>query len=152
LFSFLKIKKAPLLSPEQEEQVVAAIQQAERATSGEIRVFAESKCSFVNPVDRAAEIFHSLKMENTEDRNAVLIYIAIKDRQLALFADKGIYERMGKVYWENEVNKMIGFFKAENLTEGLCTVITEIGNALLIEFPYEKEDRNELPDAIVFGK
>ena len=64
-----------------------AIRLAEKETSGEIRVFVESKNSFVDPIDRASEVFYKLKMQDTEHRNAVLLYIAIKDKQLALFAE-----------------------------------------------------------------
>jgi len=81
------------------QQIVAAIGQAERQTSGEIRVFVESRCRFVNPLDRAAEVFTGLKMDQTAQRNAVLVYVALKDRQLALYGDKGIHEKVGDAFW-----------------------------------------------------
>lgn len=144
-------KKKPLLNPAQEEQVVAAIKEAELNTSGEVRVYVESKCRFVDPVDRAIEIFFGLKMEKTEHHNAVLVYVALKDRQLAIYADEGIYNRMGKQYWNDEVKKMIGYFKQDDFITGLCTIIGEIGETLKKEYPYKTDDKNELPDAIVFG-
>ena len=63
----------------------------------------ESKCRFVDPLDRANEIFTNLEMEKTEQRNAVLVYVAIKDRQLAIFGDKGIHEKTGDDYWKDAV-------------------------------------------------
>ena len=59
-----------------------AIQEAEKNTSGEVRVFVERKCKYVDPVDRAKEIFFNLKMDKTKDRNAVLLYIAMDDHQV----------------------------------------------------------------------
>jgi uncharacterized membrane protein len=135
----------------EEERIVEAIRQAELRTSGEIRVFIESKCRFVDPVDRAAEVFFGLQMEKTEDRNGVLIYVAMKDHQLAIFGDEGIHRAVGTEYWNAEVRKILAAFRAENHVDGLITIVTDIGEALVAHFPYEEEDRNELPDNIVFG-
>jgi uncharacterized membrane protein len=142
----------PFFTEEEHKAVVDAIRRSEKRTSGEIRVFIESRCSYVNPIDRAAEIFFGLKMEQTEDRNGVLLYIAMKDRQMAIFGDQGIHEKVGSEFWNNEIKKMIAEFKNEHYATGIVTIIEEIGEALVSYFPYENEDRNELPDDIVFGR
>lgn len=91
-------------------------------------------------------------MYETKDRNAVLVYIALKDRQLAIYGDEGIHQRVGQEFWENEVKKMISEFNAEHFAEGVAAVVRDIGDALHSYFPYDKdEDKNELPDEIVFG-
>ncbi len=151
IFSFL-FKKQNWFTPQENEAIVNAIRAAEKRTSGEIRVFIESRCSYVDPVDRAVEIFFGLKMDKTEDRNGVVLYIAMKDHQLAVFGDKGIHEKVGTEFWNKEVNKMLSSFSKENYTDGIVQIVTEIGNALVSHFPYENEDRNELPDDIVFGR
>jgi uncharacterized membrane protein len=148
---FTSSKKKSFFTPEQQELMVEAIQKAEKNTSGEVRLFVESKCKYVDPVDRAKEIFFSLKMDQTKDRNAVLLYMAIDDRQLALFADEGIYQRVGAHYWNEEVRKIIRSFTKDDYTGGICAVINDIGQALKTEFPYESSDKNELPDEIIFG-
>ena len=150
LFPFKK--KRDFFTTEEQEQIVQAIQQAEKNTSGEVRVFVESRCSYVNAIDRAAEIFFGLKMDATKDRNAVLFYIAIKDHQLALFADEGIYQRLGSAYWEEEVREIIADFSKNDIAKGICKCVTDIGEALKENFPYESNDKNELPDEIIFGK
>jgi uncharacterized membrane protein len=145
-------KKKEFFTPQQQQRMVEAIQQAERNTSGEVRVFVESKCKYVDAVERAKEIFFSLKMEATKDRNAVLLYLALDDHQLALFADEGIYQRLGQEYWNQQVKKMIAAFTKDDYTGGICTVVKDIGDALTEQFPYDdKSDKNELPDDIVFG-
>jgi uncharacterized membrane protein len=144
-------KKKEYFTPEQQQLMVEAIQKAEKNTSGEVRVFVEGKCNYVDAVDRAKEIFFNLKMDQTKDRNAVLFYIAMDDRQLALFADEGIYQRVGAQYWNDEVRKIISAFTKENYTDGICRVINNIGIALQNEFPYQSDDKNELPDEIIFG-
>ncbi len=90
-------------------------------------------------------------MDQTKDRNAVLFYIAMDDRQLALFADEGIYKRVGAKYWNDEVRKIIGAFTKDDYVGGICRIIDDIGTALKTEFPYESNDKNELPDEIIFG-
>lgn len=151
LFPWQKPKS--LLSEEDNRLVVKAIRQAEKATSGEVRVFIESRCAWMNAMDRAAEIFFSLKMEQTEQRNAVMVYVAIKDRQLAVFGDEGIHQRVGTEYWNNIVRDMLRDFSAENYGKGIAECVIQIGNALQQYFPYDKDtDKNELPDEIVFGR
>ena len=121
-------------------------------TSGEIRLYIENHCRYVDPMDQAAEIFFGLKMDQTKDRNGVLVYIALRDRQLAIFGDEGIHREVGKEFWEKEVGKMIAEFKADHYAEGIAKVVTDIGEALKTHFPYDgPTDKNELPDDIVFG-
>lgn len=151
IFSFFS-KPRDWFSAEQNQQIVDAIRAAEKRTSGEIRLFVESRCSYVNALDRAAEIFFGLQMDKTEDRNGVLLYIAMKDRQLAVFGDKGIHEKVGTEFWNSEVKQILSSFRKENYTEAIVKIIEQIGDALVTHFPYEKEDKNELPDDIVFGR
>ena len=151
MFSFFK--KKDFFTAAEKKQIVNAIQQAEKQTSGQIRVYVESRCRFVNPLDRAAEVFFQLKMEQTAARNATLVYIAMKDRQLALFGDKGIHEKVGDAFWNEKVKVILSHFGKENYAEGLVRIITEIGEALGTHFPYDGDtDKNELPDDIVFGR
>lgn len=146
-------RKKPFFSEEENERIVQAIREAERQTSGEIRIFIESRCRYVDALDRAKEIFSNLQMEQTELRNAVLFYVAIKDKQLSIFADKGIHEATGNDHWKNAVSEIISVFSKDSIIEGIIVSIHKIGQALKTHFPYDEEvDKNELPDEIVFGK
>lgn len=146
-------KKKEFFTEEEKKQLVDAIKKAEHRTSGEVRVFVESKCRYVNAVDRAQEIFFSMKMNETELRNATLVYVAVKDRQAAVFGDEGIHQKVGENYWKDVVSKMLLHFKQEKLADGICHGIHDLGEALQFYFPYNQStDKNELPDEIVFGK
>ena len=146
-------RKKRFFSKEENELIVQAIRDAEKQTSGEVRVFVESKCRFIDPLDRALEIFAELKMQNTAQRNAVLVYVAIKDRQLAVYGDIGIHQKTGDDYWKAAVNNMVSHFNKENYADGIANCVTMIGKALQEHFPYDKDlDKNELPDEIIFGK
>lgn len=151
LFSWRKPK--PFFTESDNQRMVAAIQNAEHQTSGEVRVFVESRCRFVYAVDRAQEIFFNLNMHQTAERNATLIYLAVKDRQAAVYGDEGIHQKVGSKYWEDIVAKMLLHFRQEKLADGVINGIEDLGKALQFYFPYNQEtDKNELPDEIVFGK
>lgn len=151
MFSFFK--KKDLFTVAENEQIVAAIRNAEKRTSGEVRVYIESKNPLVDPLERAALIFFKLEMDETEHRNAVLLYIATKHKELALFGDQGIHEKVGDAYWKNEVQLMLQNFRDHHLFDGIVNCITHIGETLSEKFPYiATEDKNELPDEIIFGK
>ena len=146
-------KKKPFFTEEQNEKIVNAIRDAEMQTSGEVRIFVENRCKYVDALDRAKQLFDNLEMGRTELRNGVLFYIAIKDRQLAIYADDGIHKAAGPDYWKNSVKDILSVFSKENITEGIIASLSKIGQALQTYFPYEKEiDKNELPDEIIFGK
>ena len=151
MFSFFKKKN--FFSVEEQQLIIDSIRNAERMTSGEVRVFVESKCSYMDAIDRAAELFFQLEMQKTDDRNAVLVYVAMKDRQLAVFGDEGIHKKVGNEYWNQEVQKMISNFNMENYAAGISEVVKDIGEALTKNFPFNNEtDKIELPDDLVFGK
>ena len=59
-------------------QIENAIKQAEKNTSGEIRVHIETRCK-KNVLDRAADVFAMLKIHKTELRNGVLFYLAMDE-------------------------------------------------------------------------
>ncbi|MEI2739447.1 MAG: TPM domain-containing protein [Chitinophagaceae bacterium] len=146
-------KKRSLFNEEDNRIIVKAIRHAEQRTSGEVRVFVESRCSWVDAIDRAAEIFFTLQMEKTEQRNAVLVYIALKDRQLAVFGDEGIHKKVGTEYWQKVVAEMLSTFNKEDYAKGIAECVIQIGEALTTHFPFDRgTDKNELPDTIVFGR
>jgi uncharacterized membrane protein len=150
LFSFSR--KSEFFSADEKKKIVQAIQEAELTTSGEVRVFIESRCRFVNPLDRAAELFWQLKMDYTQDRNAVLVYVAVRDHQFAVLADQGIHQKVGDEFWNKEVAAMTKHFKQNHYADAVIQVVKDVGIALQHHFPFNKEtDKNELPDDIIFG-
>ena len=152
MFNWFNKKATDLFTLDEKNRIVNAVKAAELQTSGEIRIFIESKCRFVDPIDRAKEIFEELNMYNTAERNAVLVYIAMKHRQLAVFGDKGIYQKTGTAFWNEQVATMLSHFNSSDYVEGISEVINKIGKALKTHFPYDAvNDVNELPDDIVFG-
>ena len=134
----------------QQEAIQASIATAELNTSGEIRLHVDGKCPG-DPVAKAIKVFEKLKMHETELRNGVLIYVAIKDKKLAIVGDKGINEAVSDDFWDAIKNDLVFRFKEGKYTEGLVEGIHASGEQLKTHFPYQSDDTNELSNEISFG-
>ncbi len=141
---------AKFFTEEEKERIVQAIKDAEKETSGEIRLHIESKCKG-DPLQRAMKVFAKLKMHKTALRNGVIIYLAIDDRKFAIYGDKGINEKVPENFWEDVKEVMGQHFKENKHVEGLVKGIAMIGEKLKEFFPYQADDINELPDDISIG-
>lgn len=133
-------------------RVLAAIKEAERRTSGEIRVSVAP--FFWGPVRRVAErAFDRLKMNRTKDRNGILFFIVPSRRRFVVLGDSGIHARVGQEFWDCVAGLMSGHFRKGEFTEGLVRGIEEAGRQLSAHFPCGlAADVNELPDEVDFGK
>ncbi len=149
--SFFK-QSNPFLSQADRDAVLLKIQQAEEITTGEIRVFIESRCKLVDPLEHAENLFLQLQMQNTENKNAVLIYIAYKDHDFAVFGDKGCMLAFPKDFWKKQVKLLRFHFFKKSYAEGLQKSIEIIGEELAKHFPNNGTHKNELPDEIIFRK
>ena len=144
------MKAADFFSREDRERIGNAIKNAEKQTSGEIRVHVETECP-EEVLDRAAFIFEKLKMHNTRLRNGVLFYMSIKDRKFAILGDAGINRVTAEDFWDRIRDAVLARFGEDRYTEGLEQGIQMAGEALRSHFPYEKDDVNELSNEISYG-
>ena len=140
----------PFFTKAEHKQVTNAIGEAERNTSGEIRVHIESLCR-EDVLDRAAFIFKKLEMHKTELRNGVLFYLSIEDHKLAILGDAGINAKVQKGFWTEIKDFLIAEFRAGKYAQGLSEEIIKAGAQLKQHFPYQKDDVNELSNDISFG-
>lgn len=145
-------KRKEFFNEAEKQAIVQAIRDAERMSSGEIRVFVESRCSYVDPLDRAKEIFEKLQMHRTKLRNGVLLYLAMKDHQFAIFGDEGIHQQVGDNFWQKQGAELKKSFRSNAFIDGIAQCLREIGVSLQQYFPYQADDEDELPDDIVFGR
>lgn len=144
-------KVEAFLSKEEEAEVVEAIRLAEKNTSGEIRVHLEKETS-IAPIERAVVVFHELKMDNTRDRNGVIIYVAVKSKQFAIYGDKGINEKVADDFWNCTKDIMLDHFKNGNNKQALVDGIHNAGMQLQKHFPYQSDDSDELSNEISLGE
>ena len=135
---------------EERAEIENAITEAEKVTSGEIRVHLENTCD-EKILDHTSWIFEELKMHATEKRNGVLIYMAVEDKTFAIIGDAGINELVPTDFWENIKDEMRAAFKQDRFKEGLVEAIRSIGIDLKAHFPIQEDDENELPNTISYG-
>ncbi|MEN9999144.1 MAG: hypothetical protein RI922_2134 [Bacteroidota bacterium] len=138
-----------LFTEQQQKQVQDAIAQAELNTSGEIRVHIDKRCK-EEPMKKAIAVFEKLGMHKTEQRNAVLFYLAMEDKKLAILGDKGINEAVPTNFWDEIRDLMVSHFKKGEFTEGLSKGIVMAGEQLKSAFPYQSDDTNELSNELTF--
>lgn len=145
----LKIEE--FLTSQEEQQIIEAIRVTESTTSGEIRVHLESQTS-AEPLERAVEVFHLLKMNTTAQRNGVLFYFAVQDKKFAIYGDEGINKLVPPDFWESTKDRMKSYFQKGQFCQGIIEGILKAGEELKRYFPYQKGDINELPDDISKGE
>jgi uncharacterized membrane protein len=145
------MKASTFFTKEQQAAILAAVKEAEEATSGEVRVHIETRCT-EDVLDRAAWIFDKLGMKKTELRNGVLFYLAVKDRKFAVIGDAGINAKVPEGFWNDVKELLQSRFREGKFTEGLREGILLAGQHLKEHFPHQDDDVNELPDEISFDK
>ena len=138
------------LTPGQEKEIVEAIIQAEKQTSGEIRVHIE-KTSNGDVNERAHNVFHLLKMDETELQNGVLIYVAVEDRSFVICGDKGIDKVVPENFWDKTKEAIENQFKNGDFKNGIMEGVLMAGEQLKHFFPFTNNDRNELDNEISKG-
>ena len=138
------------LSDSEEQEIVQAILEAEKNTSGEIRAHIEAHTR-IDHFERAKEIFHLLKMDNTKDENGVLIYVAVNDRKFVIYGDKGIDKVVPENFWNSTRDTIEAHFKNGNFKKGIISGIKSAGIELSAHFPWNHGDINELSNEVSKG-
>ena len=143
-------KVEAFLTAEEEQEIVDAILEAEKNTSGEIRVHIEASAK-MDHFSRAQQVFHFLKMDNTKDENGVLIYVAVDDKKFVIYGDRGIDQAVPKGFWESTKDVIAQHFKNGDFKKGIVKGVLKAGKELQEHFPWNHGDVNELSDAVSKG-
>jgi len=144
-------KVEAFLTPEEEQEIISAIRTAETNTSGEIRIHIEASSEKKSHDERALEVFHLLKMNNTKDANAVLIYVAVKDKKFVIYGDVGINKVVPKDFWNTTKDVIQNHFKLGDFKQGIVDGILIAGEKLKEFFPWQIDDVDELSNEISKG-
>ncbi|WP_233884487.1 TPM domain-containing protein [Tenacibaculum piscium] len=143
-------KVEDFLTLQEEQEIIAAIQIAEKNTSGEIRVHIEASAN-KDAFQRALEVFELLKMFDTKAQNAVLFYVAVNDKKFVVYGDKGIDKVVPESFWDTTKNTMKAHFIKGAFKQGIVAGILTAGEELKVHFPWQTDDENELSNEISKG-
>ncbi|MCC8426927.1 TPM domain-containing protein [Mucilaginibacter sp. UR6-11] len=139
-----------VFNDEEQQRIREAIAEAEKHTSGELRVCIEKTCS-EDVLDRTAKYFYQLDMHKTKLRNGVLIYVAVVDRKFAIIGDAGINQVVTDDFWDSTKEDMLNHFKTGDIVEGIVTGIKIAGDQLGKYFPHDLDnDTDELSNDVAF--
>ncbi|WP_421941090.1 TPM domain-containing protein [Pedobacter sp.] len=138
-----------LFSDTEQDKIAQAIADAEKATSGEIRIAIDKHCEG-DPYQKAIDYFYKLDMDQTAQRNGVLIYLAHADHKFAIIGDSGINKVIPKDFWDTTKVAMTAHFAKGNLADGIVAGVSLAGEQLALYFPPQHGDINELPNDIVY--
>ena len=130
-----------------EKKITAEIGEAEKRTSGEIRVFV-SRHETGDPMAAAQKEFASLGMSKTAARNGVLIYFAPRSRNFAIIGDSGVHAKCGTHFWDGISKEMTARLQSSDYTGAICGAVRSAGELLAHHFPYTTGDSDELPNEV----
>lgn len=140
------------LSEEDLDRIAAAIGEAERETSGELRVHVVARLlPFEKPRRRAIREFFSLGVDRTKDGSGVLLFLAVKSGRFEIVADRAIDGKVGTDAWNGIAAEITGHIRENGIADGLEHGVRRIGAFLKSHFPIQPDDVNELPDEVTFG-
>ena len=138
-----------IFNEQEQELISAAIEEAEKLTSGEIRIAIDKHCEG-EALEKATSYFSKLGMDKTSAHNGVLIYLAYEDHKFAIIGDSGINKVVPADFWETTKVAMRAHFASGNIAEGIIAAIHLAGEKLAIFFPSKHDDINELPNDILY--
>lgn len=129
------------------------IKEAEKNTSGEIRVSIKEKSSLL---ERKKEIrslaekeFYKLNMHSTRDNTGILLYLLLAERKFYILADKGINEKVDQSIWDDVRNQIQKEFREGHFANGILLGIDRVSKILSEHFPVKTDDTNELSNKII---
>lgn len=121
------------------KSIEESIKLIESKTTGRIKIYIGTKISG-KPLNLTRKIFEKIGLKQLKNRNGILLYIAVKDKKLVIFADDGINDKVGDAFWEIVKDAMIEKFKNGQFELGVIGGVNLIGEKLIEKFPSENEE------------
>jgi uncharacterized membrane protein len=141
------------LSKEDLQAIAAAIGEAEKTTSGEIRVVVRHRRHWgegkLTVHEIALKEFYRLGMDKTRDATGVLIMVLFSKHQFHIVADRGINAKVADGTWDGIAHQMTNHFKKGSYREGICETVAKVGEILSGNFPRKEDDTNELSNEVI---
>lgn len=130
--------------------LVDAIKNAEEMSTGEIRIHIDSHTETDN-AKTAFEVFKTLGMEHTSERNAVLFHINFEQHYLTIIGDEGIHRKVQQHFWDELHDEITSGFAKNDYYHSLKNAVLKTGKELKKHFPVSGKNPNELPNEITFS-
>jgi len=137
------------LTAEEKQSVEAAVAAAEKGTSAEIKLVIVRHC-WTGIREKAVKVFRKLGLQNTAQRNCVLLLLVLANREFLIYGDEGIHEKVGQSFWDDVKEEMGRCFAEGRFGEGLAAAVETVGEKLAAFFPYQEDDRDEISNEVAY--
>ena len=117
----------------QHERIVTAIREAEKKTSGRIHVSIIPN-HIDDPVVAAQVEFMRLGVNQSPERNGVLIFVAPRSHKFAVIGDEAVHAKCGDEFWRKLADAMSGYFRKGEFTPGIIHGVQKAGELLAEHF------------------
>lgn len=98
----------------------------------------------------ARHMFLDLGMTETEDRNAVLFFVAMGERYVEVIADVGLQQKLDDpAVWDRIVGKFVEDVREGNVAEGFSTAIEGCADVMAQHFPNRDGAPNRFSDRLI---
>ena len=114
--------------------IVAALRDTEHKTSGRIRVSISPK-HVEDPVAAAQAEFIRLGMNQSPEKNGVLIFVAPRAHKFAVIGDEAVHAKCGDEFWRQLADAMSGYFRKSEFTPGIIHGVQKAGELLAEHVP-----------------
>jgi uncharacterized membrane protein len=123
------------MTGETSSQLVQSIAAAETGSTAEVRVHLSRTWLERDTFGRAARLFERFGMFRTAERNAVLIYVNLRKRKLALVGDEGWTGRVNDRFWNTLAEELGKDLAAHPPEKAVSFTVLALGEALRQLFP-----------------
>lgn len=138
--SILVMTRGKMLRAIDNDRIREAIREAEKRTSGQIRVSVASL--FWGDVRKTAErAFARMRMTATKERNAVLFFVVPARRKFVVLGDSGIHAKVRQEFWHDIARILSEKFRGGDFADGLVRGIAAAGEQLATHFPFNNDQK-----------
>mgnify|MGYP000591919367 CR=1 FL=1 len=138
-----------LLTEGETHKLEAKISALEELTSAEFKIiFCQHAWSGIQR--KAEKLFKKYGLDKTRERNAVLLLIVEKDRELLIYGDEGIHKKSSTEHWPAVRDAILDDFCSGDYYTGLSTGIEMVAENLMRHFPTDDNNQNEVSNEILF--
>jgi uncharacterized membrane protein len=134
------------------DSIEAAVVESETRHRGEVRFAIEAALDIPalwrdrTSRDRALEVFGELGVWDTQEKNGVLIYVLLAEREVEIVADRGLDGRVSADEWQSVCAPIEQAFREGRWRDGALEGVAGVTRLLAREFPSAGANADEQPN------
>lgn len=139
-------------SKEALDRIAAVIAEVEEKTSAEIRVAIRDEREphehSLSVEELARKEFNRLRMNETRDRNGILLFVVFEDREFYIFGDEGVHRRAEPHTWTEVAEAITNRFSLGDFEGGVTDALRLIRSRVHEAMPRGEGDIDELSNQV----